>query len=299
MNEYASCTLCPRRCGVDRRVHRGVCGESDRMRIARAALHKWEEPAICTGNGSGAIFFSGCPLRCCYCQNHEISQEGLGFEITHAELADKMLSLQKQGACNISLITAAQFVPSVIKALDTVKDRLTIPIVYNSSGYESIETLKMLDGYIDIYLPDIKYFSSLLSQRYSSAPDYFETASLAVDEMIRQVGKPIFDGETLVKGVIVRHLALPSHKDDSIAIMKYIGKKYASNSLILSVMRQYVPMFGSRDFPEINRRLTTYEYDRILDEADKYGFYRYIQDKSSSDECFTPKFYGDKDSINI
>lgn len=294
MNEYQNCRLCPRNCGADRHTAVGVCGEYNKMRIARCALHRWEEPAICTGGGSGAIFFSGCPLRCCYCQNYEISQCGKGYEITPRQLAEEMLSLEEQGACNISFISAAQFVPSVIKALDMVKGKLKIPTVYNSSGYESLKTLEMLSGYIDIYLPDIKYFSPQLGQEYSSAKDYFEVASRAVDMMIKQAGKPKFDGGTLKKGVIVRHLVLPSHKDDSIEIMKYLGGKYAPDELILSIMRQYVPVFKSCEHPEINRRLTTYEYDRVLDEAEKYGFKWYIQGKAASDEGFIPQFYGEK-----
>lgn len=294
MNEYQNCRLCPRNCGVDRRENLGICGEYDKMRIARCALHRWEEPAICTGSGSGAIFFSGCSLRCCYCQNFEISQCGKGYEITPRQLAEEMLNLQEQGACNISFISAAHFVPSVIEALELVKGALKIPTVYNSSGYESPQTLEMLRGHIDIYLPDIKYFSPKLAQEYSSAKDYFEVTSRAVEIMIKQVGKPQFDFDTLKKGVIVRHLVLPSHKDDSIEIMRYLGEKYAPDELILSIMRQYVPVYKSCEHSEINRRLTTYEYDKVLDEAEKYGFKWYIQGKAASDEGFIPQFYNKK-----
>lgn len=210
-----------------------------------------------------------------------------------------MLNLQEQGACNISFISAAHFVPSVIETLELVKGALKIPTVYNSSGYESPQTLEMLRGHIDIYLPDIKYFSPKLSQEYSSAKDYFAAASRAVDIMIKQLGKPIFDGETLKKGVIVRHLVLPSHKDDSIEIMRYLGEKYAPDELILSIMRQYVPVYKSCEHPEINRRLTTYEYDKVLDEAEKYGFKWYIQGKAASDTGFIPQFYNKKQLLHI
>lgn len=293
-NAYDSCTLCPRKCSIDRKRTRGVCGENSSIRIARADLHKWEEPPICTGAGSGAIFFSGCSLRCCYCQNFEISQQGKGYEISVSELADIMLELQDKDACNINLVSASHFVPSVIEALDMINGKLHIPIVYNTSGYESIETLKMLEGYVDIYLPDIKYFSSELSQKYSSAPDYFEVASKAIDEMLRQSGKPQFSGDTLTSGVIVRHMVLPSNRDDSINIMRYLGGTYSSDEILLSIMRQYVPVFKSCEHPEIDRRLTSFEYDKVLDEAEKYGFRWYIQDKASSSKDFIPQFYNEK-----
>lgn len=293
-NGYSQCRLCPRACSTDRSVSRGMCGESDRVRIARADLHRWEEPPICTGEGSGAIFFAGCSLRCCYCQNFDISQCGKGYEVSIPELCDIMLRLQDKGACNINLVTAAHFVPSVIKVLDAVKERLHIPVVYNSSGYESIETLKMLEGYVDIYLPDIKYFSSELSGKYSCAPDYFEIASKAVAEMVRQTGKPRFSGDTMTRGVIVRHMVLPSHREDSINIMRYLGETYSRDEILLSVMRQYVPVFKSCEHPEIDRRLTSFEYGKVLDEAEKYGFRWYIQDKAASSTDFIPQFYSEK-----
>ena len=291
---YSQCRLCPRGCGTDRSVSRGFCGMGDKVIIARADLHKWEEPPVCTGSGSGAIFFSGCSLRCCYCQNYEISQQGKGYEVSVDELADMMLSLQDKGACNINLVSAAHFVPSVIAALEIAKPRLSIPVMYNSSGYESPNTLKSLQGYIDIYLPDIKYFSSELSNKYSSAPDYFAVASEAVALMQRQTGKPKFSGDAMVSGVIVRHLVLPSHREDSINIMRYLGKTFAPDDILLSVMRQYVPVFRSCEYPEIDRRLTSFEYNKVLDEAEKYGFRWYIQDKAASCTDFIPQFYSEK-----
>ncbi len=295
MNDiYEHCKLCPRKCGADRSVAAGFCGEGNKIRIARAALHKWEEPPVCTGNGSGAVFFSGCSLRCCYCQNYEISHLGKGYEISEKQLGEIMLRLQDEGACNINLVSAAHFVPSVIGALDRVKGRLSIPVMYNSSGYESPETLDMLNGYIDIYLPDLKYHSSELSERYSGAADYFEVASEAVIRMARQVGKPVLDENSAMKrGVIVRHLVLPSHRDDSAAIMDFLGRSFAKDDIFLSVMRQYTPVFKSGDYKEINRRLTSFEYDRVLDAAEKYGFRWFIQEKASADEAFIPQFFGE------
>ncbi len=205
-----------------------------------------------------------------------------------------MLRLQDEGACNINLVSAAHFVPSVIDALDRVKNRLSIPVMYNSSGYESPETLDMLNGYIDIYLPDLKYHSRELSARYSGAADYFEVASEAVIRMARQVGKPVLDGNGAMKrGVIVRHLVLPSHRDDSAAVMDFLGRSFDKDDIFLSVMRQYTPVFKSSEYKEINRRLTSFEYDRVLDTVEKYGFIWFIQEKSSADEAFIPQFYGE------
>lgn len=295
MDILKHCTLCPRKCGIDRTRSHSFCGEGEKIRIARADFHLWEEPAICYGSGSGAIFFSGCTLKCCFCQNHEISQEGVGYEISTQELADTMLRLQDGGACNINLVSATQFVPQVIEAIELIKSELKIPIVFNCGGYESVDTIKMLDGYVDIYLPDLKYFSSELSLRYSNAKDYFEVAAKAIDEMARQVGKPQFDSERLMRGVMVRHLVLPSHRDDSIAIMEYLGKKYASDEILLSIMSQYTPVWKSDLFPEINRRLTTFEYERVLDSAQKHGFRWYIQQRSSATKDLIPEFYGEKE----
>lgn len=291
---YRCCRLCPRECGADRSMGPGACGEGDVLRIARASLHKWEEPPVCTGNGSGAVFFGGCPLSCCYCQNYSISQLGTGFDISAEELCDIMLRLRDEGACNINLVSASHFLPTVLTALDRVKSRLGIPVMYNSSGYEKVESLKQLNGYVDIYLPDFKYYSSELSERYSAAGDYFERASQAVAEMFRQTGKPRLDGDSLKSGVIVRHLALPSHRDDSIRVIKYLGETYKPDEIMLSVMRQYTPVYRSCEFAQINRRLTTFEYNSILDEVRKYGFCCYIQEKQAADEGFIPEFYCDK-----
>ena len=288
------CTLCPRSCGTDRRNAKGFCGESDRVRIARADLHPWEEPAICYGKGSGTVFFSGCTLKCCFCQNYEISQQGVGYEITVDELAEIILELQVKGACNINLVSGAHFVPQIIQALDMTKNKLKIPVVYNSGGYESIHTLKLLEGYIDIYLPDLKYFSSDLSKKYSGAENYFQIASAAIDEMLRQVGKPVIENKKMTRGVIIRHLVLPSHRDDSILLMNYLGNKYGNDTFYLSIMSQYTPVFHSSDFKEINRRLTTFEYNKVLDAAEAFGFPWFIQDRRSAAEEYIPPFKSEK-----
>ncbi len=288
---YKNCRLCPRNCGADRTVATGFCKESDKLRIARADLHLWEEPCICTKSGSGAIFFSGCTLRCCFCQNHAISQEGKGYEIDANELADIMLSLQDKGACNINLISGTQFIPHIKEAIDLVRKKLTIPIVYNCGGYESVQSIRSLEGYIDIYLPDLKYYSSEISKKYSSASDYFEVATKAIDEMLRQVGKPTFEGDSLTRGVMVRHLVLPSHRNDSIAIMNYLKHRYASDEILLSIMSQYTPVFKSSLHPEIDRKLTTFEYEKVLDSIEEHGFRWYIQCKSSAKTEYIPHFY--------
>lgn len=294
MDILKNCTLCPRECKVNRYEKRGFCRQSNKLKIARADLHLWEEPPICTENGSGAIFFCGCTLKCCFCQNHEISQGDTGYEISVSELSDIMLSLQSKGACNINLISATPFVPQIKAAIDLIRDRLSIPIVFNCSGFERVETIRSLKGYVNIYLPDLKYFSSELSRKYSSANDYFSVATEAISEMACQVGKPKFDGEKLLGGVMVRHLVLPSHRNDSIAIMQYLGKTYKSDEILLSIMSQYTPVFRSCDYPEINRRITTFEYTKVLDCAEKFGFRWYIQEKSSAAKDFIPKFYSEK-----
>ncbi|MDD7517431.1 radical SAM protein, partial [Ruminococcus flavefaciens] len=216
------CMLCPRKCGVDRSVVTGFCGAGNEVIIARASLHKWEEPCISYKNGAGTVFFSGCNLHCCFCQNNKISNELFGKIISDEKLADIFLSLQDMGADNIDLVTPTHFINNIINALDKVKHKLSIPVVYNCGGYELVDTIKKLNGYIDIYLPDIKYFSPDISAKYSNAPDYFEAASDAVLAMMSQVGKLCFNDEGgLMKGTVIRHMVLPSHRHDSIDIMDW------------------------------------------------------------------------------
>lgn len=292
-HSYSSCSLCPRDCRVDRRIGTGFCGCTHTIKAARAALHHWEEPCISGKNGSGTVFFSGCTLRCCFCQNSRISQEDFGKELTDKELADIFLNLQLQGAHNINLVTPTQYLPSIINALELVKDRLTIPIVYNCGGYESTDIVKALKEYIDIWLPDLKYFSPALSARYSKAPDYFDAASKAIKQMIAQTGTPRFspDGTLMEQGVIIRHMVLPGAKADSIRLLHWMKEELPEGMFYVSLMSQYTPFYHSNEFPEINRRITSYEYNQVLDEAIHLGLEQgYMQKKSSAKEEYTPPF---------
>ena len=290
------CSLCPRGCGVDRTSgEKGFCGAGAKVRIARAALHQWEEPPISGTNGSGTVFFSGCNLRCCFCQNYEISSEGKGFELSVQELADTFLMLQEQGAHNINLVTAAPYVPQIIEALDIAGSRLTIPIVYNSGGYESVETLEMLRGRVDIFLPDLKYYSSELSAKYSGAADYFERASRALIKMHELVGCPEFDEKGIMKrGVIVRHLVLPNCRHDSAKVIGWLADNFAPYEILISLMSQYVPMYKAKDIKELSRRTSTFEYEHICKMIEECGFDGYFQQRSAAKESYVPEFFDKK-----
>lgn len=292
MEETNNCRLCPRACGIDRRRSTGFCGLGDRVRVARAALHQWEEPPISGTNGSGAVFFSGCTLRCCYCQNYQISAEGFGKEISITELCEIMLRLQEQGAHNINLVTPTQFADKIVAALDRIRGgKLHIPVVYNSSGYETEQTLAMLNGYVDVYLPDLKYVSPELSARYSAAADYFSFASRAVVQMQKQVGPPVFDKSGLLrKGVIVRHMVLPGAYRDSLALVEWLARRFGREDILLSLMSQYTPQHRSAQFPELGRRVTTFEYRKVADRAAKLGFRGYMQERSAASAAYIPAF---------
>ena len=289
---YENCSLCPRNCHIDRTSSLGFCQSSSQIKAARAALHHWEEPCISGTRGSGAVFFSGCTLRCCFCQNYSISSETYGKEISEQKLAQIFLELQNQGAHNINLVTATQYLPSILNALDRIKDKLNIPVVYNSSGYEKPETIRLLKDYVDIYLPDLKYFSSKLSQKYSKAEDYFKVASNAVRLMIEQTGKPVFDSDGILqKGVIIRHLVLPNCRKDSITLLHWIKETLPDKSYLISLLSQYTPFYKSHEYPELNRRITTYEYESVLKEAISLGLVEgFMQEKSSAKEEYTPHF---------
>ncbi len=294
MRDYLKCELCPRRCGVNRSVSVGACGQSDRIRIARVGLHMWEEPPISGERGSGTVFFSGCQLRCVFCQNYEISQLRRGYEITEEKLADQFLRLRDMGAENINLVSPTPFLPSVMNALNSVKPRLGIPIIMNSGGYERVETIKALKGYIDVYLPDLKYFSSETSKKYSGAEDYFECAIHAIEEMYAQVGKPELDRRGMIKkGVIVRHLILPGGRFDSEKAIRALGERFSSDEILLSLMRQYTPMYRAGEFKEINRRVSTFEYNYVLKAAEEYCFDGFTQSLESCGENYVPQFEGD------
>lgn len=291
MNILKECALCPRMCRVDRHKTVGFCRQSDRIKIARAGLHMWEEPCISGIGGSGTVFFSGCTLKCIFCQNYEISQLDKGYTITVSELADIFLQLQDKGAHNINLVSPTPYLPQIIEALDKVKGKLTIPVVYNCGGYERVETLKMLEGYVQIYLPDLKYFDNTYAKEYSGAENYFVTAISAIKEMVRQVGKPKFDENGIMQsGVIVRHLALPSLRQDSAKVIEALGKEFESDEIMLSLMSQYVPMHKAVDHPKLGRRVSTFEYNSILNAASKFGFEGFSQERSSSSEVYLPPF---------
>jgi Uncharacterized Fe-S protein PflX, homolog of pyruvate formate lyase activating proteins len=260
--------------------------------VARAALHFWEEPCISGTRGSGTIFFSGCNLRCCYCQNYHISSEGFGKEITAERLAEICLELQDQGAHNINLVTATPYLLQVLKALELAKPRLHIPIVYNSGGYERLEIIKGMEGYIDVYLPDFKYFSNELAAKYSNVQDYYEAATAAIQEMTRQIGKVYFDSDGIMqKGVIIRHLVLPGARKDSFEILRWVRDSLPFDSYWLSLMSQYTPAYKSQEHKEINRRVTSLEYDSVVEEAIRLGLVNsYIQDRSSARKEYTPPF---------
>lgn len=293
-NFYKNCVLCPRRCGADRTKTVGYCGMSGTLRAAKAYLHKWEEPCISGERGSGTVFFSGCGLGCVYCQNEETARGKAGADITSGRLGEIFLELKEKGAHNINLVTPTHYVPHIIEALDNVGGKLAIPVVYNCGGYESAETLRLLDGYIDIYLPDFKYMDSAAAKRLSNAEDYPETAKASIAEMARQTGKCVFDGDGMMKkGVIARHLVLPSYTDDSKRIVEYLYKTYG-NDIYMSIMNQYTPMPRAKDYPEINRGLSREEYDEVLDFAADIGVENaFIQEGGTVSESFIPAFDGE------
>ncbi len=286
-----NCNICPRNCNVDRDSTTGFCKSTNTVKVARAALHLWEEPCISGTKGSGTVFFSGCNLRCCYCQNEKISHNLFGKEITAKELADIFINLQENKAHNINLVTPSHYLLQITKALELVKDKLHIPVVYNCGGYEKVSSLKYAKNYIDVYLTDIKYYDNLLAEKYSKAKDYFETAISALDEMLTQKPKPVKDENSLLKsGVIVRHMVLPSHKDDSINLLRFLKQRYGTDKFILSIMSQYTP-YKELPFKELNRKITSLEYNRVIDEALTLGFTDcYMQDKQSAKEIYTPPF---------
>lgn len=289
---YSSCTLCPRLCRTNRHVSRGFCGMGAEMYAAKAYLHQWEEPCISYKNGAGTVFFSGCSLHCCYCQNNTISAELFGKKLSPRELSDVFLRLQDNGADNIELVTPTHFLPDIISSLDLVKHKLIIPIVYNTGGYERIETIDMLNGYVDVYLPDIKYYSSEMSKRYSNAADYFEYASKAVTTMIKQVGALQYNSDGgLIKGTIIRHLVLPKGRHDSIKIMEWIAQNTSAEDVLVSIMNQYTPFdFISDEFPELKRRVTKMEYNSVVRRAQELGINGFTQERTSAADKYVPDF---------
>lgn len=338
-NVYRDCTLCPRACHADRTTGTGFCGVGNKLKLAKAMLHQWEEPCIAGTHGSGAIFFSGCTLKCIYCQNYDISHDCFGKEISTDRLKAIIDELQAQGAETIEFITASQYIPTLAGILEEIKPDIYVPTVFNCGGYESVESLRMLDGLIDIYLPDVKYYSDELAVRLSRAPHYLETALSAVREMIRQVGAPQYadvhsakavcdktsvktkitaanmlkrDGidednhdipkaeasndnvsyntNILEKGVIIRHLVLPGCRQDSIKLLETLTAELGNENFLISLMSQYTPFYKAREIKELNRRVTSFEYDSVLRCAEELGLEGFMQEKSSAKEEYTPSF---------
>ena len=288
-----NCRLCPRACGADRTTGRGACGAGTMIEAARASLHMWEEPPISGTNGSGTVFFSHCSLGCVFCQNRRISRrEAEGRPVAIEALAKTFLSLEKKGAHNINLVTGAHYVPQIIEALELArKQGLTVPIVYNSSGYEQVETLKLLDGRVDIYLPDYKYYSSYYAGLYSRAEDYREVAVAAIDEMVRQTGTPQFDENGLLKrGTVIRHLMLPSLAGDTAQVLRDIAARW-NDRVLVSLMRQYTP-FEMQDWPELDRTITAEEYAEACALFGELGLGGFFQQDESISESFIPAFDG-------
>ncbi len=290
----SNCILCPRKCGANRLTGQtGYCGATDQLVVARAALHMWEEPCISGTTGSGTVFFGGCNLKCVFCQNHNIAIGDCGKEIPLSRLAEIFLELQVKGAANINLVTPTHYIPQIRDALLLAQEQgLAIPIVYNSGGYESVEALRLLKGLVDIYLPDFKYVSPELSRQYSHATDYFEQATFALAEMYAQVGAPLFDEQTgmMKRGMIVRHLLLPGQTKDTKKVLRYLHETYGNN-IYISIMNQYTPLPQVAAIPELNRKVTSEEYDRVVNFALRLGIENaFIQEGETAEESFIPPF---------
>ena len=292
MENEKGCMLCPRNCGVKRDAgEMGVCGQTDTVKVARAALHYWEEPCISGTAGSGTVFFSGCALHCVFCQNHSIANGKAGKQVTIERLAGIFLEMQEKGANNINLVTPGHFMPQIAAALESAKKQgMNLPVVYNTSGYEQVDTLRRMEGLADIYLPDFKYMDDALGWRYSHVRDYSDVAKAAVAEMVRQTGT----AEGLMKrGTIVRHLVLPGCAEDAKAVIRYLYETYG-NRIYISIMNQFTPMPALKDYPELNRRVAKREYEEVVDYALSLGVEcGFIQEGETAKESFIPAFDGE------
>ena len=294
----SNCQLCPRSCGVNRYEKPGACGGGALARVAKVSLHPWEEPAIAgpeTGKGAGTVFFSGCNLRCVFCQNYEISHYEKGREVTSEELGEIFLHQQAQGAATLDLVTPTHYVPQIIQALAYAKKRgFSLPVVYNSSGYESVSTIELLGGLVDVYLPDLKYYSSELSRAYSQAQDYFPVAAKAIKAMVQQVGRPVLDAQGIMtRGVLVRHMVLPGARHDSMKLLDWLWQNFG-HDIYLSLMSQYTPMYKAGEYKALKRRLTTFEYQSVIDYARELGVTQcFIQQRSSATKVYVPNWQDD------
>lgn len=287
--DYQACTLCPRACGVNRAAGQlGFCRMDDQMKIARAAAHYWEEPVISGSFGSGAVFFSGCTLGCVYCQNEEISHQNHGKAVTSAQLRAYFEQLIDDGVQNINLVTPTQFLPTILPALFP---KLPVPVVYNCGGYESVETLKQLEGLVDIYLPDLKYSDNKLAAKLSRAPDYFETAAAAILEMYRQTGPVRIEDEEMKRGVLLRHLILPGQIDNSLGVLDWVADHFRPGEILFSLMSQYTPMPAVENLPDLNRTITELEYDAVLSYMSLLGIEDgYTQDFQAASQSYIPQW---------
>lgn len=291
MNVLKKCNLCPRNCYVNRYEKAGICGASNKIKLAYYSLHQWEEPVISGTSGSGTVFFSHCNLKCVFCQNKKISTLGYGKEITIKRLREIYFELQRKGAHNINLVTPTHYVPQIVKSLQNIKGKeLEIPIVYNTSSYENKKTIQMMDGLVDIYLADFKYFDNELGRNYSHCENYFEVASSAIEEMYNQVGKFVIENGLMKQGLIVRILLLPGHKEDVKKILEYLHGKYEDN-IFISIMNQYTPVNYCRQFPNLNWTVTEGEYNDVINYACDLGIINaFIQDGEAASESFIPEF---------
>ena len=289
MNLLTNCTICPRKCGINRYKEKGYCGASNKIKLAYYSLHKWEEPVISGTKGSGTIFFSHCNLKCLYCQNKKISLDGYGKEISNKRLEEIILELQEKGAHNINLVTPTHYTPQIRKILINVKDKLHIPVVYNTSSYENVSTLMMMRGLVDIYLADLRYFDDSLGEKYSGCRNYFETATMAIDEMYRQVGKFEIENNLMKKGLIVRVLILPGHKHEAKEIINYLYKTY-KDDIFISIMNQYTPPSTCK-YDNLLKKLSEEDYDEVINFALTIGVTNaFIQEGDTAKESFIPKF---------
>lgn len=288
-----SCRLCPRECGANRLQGTGFCGAGSKAMVAKVSLHPWEEPVLAGGEGSpgaGTVFFSGCSLKCIFCQNHAISHALRGREVTEEELGDIFLQLQGQGATVLDLVTPSHYLPQIVNGLFYARQKgFCLPVVYNSSGYEKTEALDMLQGYVDVFLPDLKYYDGKLAADYSRAGNYFEVASKAIERMVELTGPPVLDDRgIMVRGVLVRHLVLHGSRKDSRKLVEWLWQRFG-NGIYLSLMSQYVPMYGALEHPVLGRRLTTFEYESVTDYAAELGFTNcFVQERSSAKAAYVP-----------
>ena len=289
----SNCEICPRKCNIDRHKNRGFCLASDDMVVSKIDIHYFEEPCFCDEKrGVGAVFFSGCSMHCIFCQNIDISSKIKGVKINTEELAEDILRLQDMEVSAIDFVTPTHYTYNIIKVLDKIKHKLKIPVVWNSSGFENIETIRELSGYVDIFLPDFKFFYNDTSKKYAGCEDYPEICKMAIKEMVSVVGKLKFNGDMLEKGTIVRHLCLPGHRHESIELINYLGENFSPDEIVVSLMSQFTPVVKTK-YSNLNRKITKMEYYSVLETLKKYDFIGYSQSKSSANDIYIPDFDDD------